>query len=480
MDSKVAVVWFNKALRLEDNPALYHAVDRHDVVIPVFIWAPDEEGVWPPGGAHRWWLYYALQALGKALQDKDSRLILRAGSSLETLRDVLKETGAGAVYWNKRYEPALRQRDLRIAKALRDDGVAFAAFEGAILHDPEGVKTKSGGPYHVFTPFWKKLQDVLEVTSPLPIPRLGQTKTLSAWPASLGLDELGLLPAIDWAEGLRTTWTPGEQGARQQLRGFLDEALIDYATMRDRPDVDGTARLSPHLCHGELSPRQVWHAVKAWIQNAPMRDAAEAFLREIAWREFAYHLLYHYPETPTTPLRDTFKAFPWRDDDERLKQWQRGQTGYPIVDAGMRQLWHIGWMHNRVRMIVASFLTKDLLISWQEGARWFWDTLVDGDLANNTMGWQWSVGSGADAQPFFRIFNPVSQGERYDPEGGYVRRWVPELKDVPGRYLHKPWNAPADVLKEAGVVLGETYPAPLVNHRLARERALEAYQEVKG
>ena len=480
MSRNAAVVWFSKDLRLEDNPALYHAVDRHDVVIPVFIWAPEEDGAWPPGDARRWWLHYALQALGTALQDQGLRLVLRAGSSLEALRDVIKETGADAVYWNKRYEPALRQRDRHLAEALREDGVVCDAFEGAILHDPERVQTGRGGPYRVFTPFWKKLQRVLCVPPPLPTPRLVWTKAPQAWPASLHLDALGLLPTVDWAEGLRSTWTPGEQAARQRLRRFLDDTLLDYATLRDRPDIDGTARLSPYLCYGELSPRQVWHAVKEGRQKPPMNEAAEVFLRQIAWREFAYHLLYHYPETPTVPLKDTFEAFTWRDDAEGLRRWQQGRTGYPIVDAGMRQLWHIGWMHNRVRMIVASFLTKDLLLPWQEGARWFWDTLVDGDLANNTMGWQWAAGSGADAQPFFRIFNPVSQGKRYDPEGVYVRRWVPELKALPDRYLHQPWQAPADVLKRAGVVLGQTYPAPLVDHRFARERALEAYQDVRS
>ena len=480
MSRNAAIVWFSKDLRLEDNPALYYAADRHDVVIPVFIWAPEEDGAWPPGGACRWWLHYALQALGTALQGQGLRLVLRTGSSLEALRDVIKETGADAVYWNKRYEPALRQRDRHLAEALREDGVACDAFEGAILHDPERVQTGSSGSYRVFTPFWKKLQRVLDVSPPLPTPHLAWTKAPQAWPASLRLDALGLLPTVDWAEGLRSTWTPGEQAARQRLRRFLDDTLLDYATLRDRPDVDGTARLSPYLCYGELSPRQVWHAVKQGRQKPPMKEAAEVFLRQIAWREFAYHLLYHYPETPTVPLKDTFEAFTWRDDAEGLRRWQQGRTGYPIVDAGMRQLWHIGWMHNRVRMIVASFLTKDLLLPWQEGARWFWDTLVDGDLANNTMGWQWAAGSGADAQPFFRIFNPVSQGKRYDPEGVYVRRWVPELKALPDRYLHQPWQAPADVLKKAGVVLGQTYPAPLVDHRFARERALEAYQDVRS
>jgi deoxyribodipyrimidine photo-lyase len=294
---------------------------------------------------------------------------------------------------------------------------------------------------------------------------------------------LGLTPeaqdGVDWAKGFDDAWTPGEQTAHERLDYFIDALLLDYDEMRNRPDRDGTSRLSPHLHHGEISPRQVWTAVDDWVQNAAMREAADAFLQEIAWREFSYHLLVHYPETPTEVLRDKYADFPWKDDGDALERWQHGQTGYPIVDAGMRQLWERGWMHNRVRMIAASFLSKDLLLPWQTGARWFWDTLVDADLANNTMGWQWSAGSGADAQPFFRIFNPVSQSERYDPEGAYIRRYVPELADLPTEHLHAPWDAPDDVLDAVGITLGETYPEPIVDHRVAREEALDAYETIR-
>ncbi len=476
------LVWFRQDLRLADHPALTHAVDRSDAVVPVFIWAPEEAGGWPPGGAHRWWLHRSLQALDRSLRDKGSRLMLRHGPSLETLRTLIEETGAGAVCWHTGYEPALRERDARIRDALREDGTEVRTFEGRLLHDVDGVRTGSGGPYQVYTPFWRKLGGLdLPVEAPLPVPRMGETKAPAAWPDSLPVEAFGLTPVaqdgVDWAGGF--DGTPGEAAAHERLQAFIDHSLIDYPDRRNRPDVDGSSRLSPHLHHGELSPRQVWHAVQDWIRNRPMKDAAEVFLKEIVWREFAYHLLHHFPHTPAEPLKDTFAAFPWEDDADGLDRWQRGQTGYPIVDAGMRQLWQTGWMHNRVRMIVASFLTKDLLIPWQRGAEWFWDTLVDGDLASNTMGWQWAAGCGADAQPFFRIFNPVSQGERYDPDGAYVRRWVPELADLPTNYIHQPWTAPHDVLRRAGVELGTTYPRPIVDHGQARDRALAAYETVR-
>ena len=473
------LVWFWQDLRLKDNPALYQAIEQSDAVIPVFIWAPEEEGEWAPGGASKWWLHHSLEALQSDLRQHESRLILRQGKSMEVLLELIEETGAEAVYWNTRYVPALRQRDKDIEKQLRSENIDVATFASRLLHDPDAVRTTSDGPYHVYTPFWRKLEDTLEVAATLPMPSFDDAESPSSWPASLNLDDLDLLPEVDWAEGLREMWTPGEKHAHERLSHFLDTSLSDYGDERDRPDHDGTSTLSPHLCHGELSPRQVWNAVKTRIGDDTTESEAEAFLRQIIWRDFSYHLLHHYPETPTEPLKEKYNKFPWKENEEALTAWQKGLTGYPIVDAGMRQLWHTGWMHNRVRMIVASFLTKDLLIPWQEGAKWFWDTLVDADLANNTMGWQWAAGSGADAQPFFRIFNPISQGEKHDPDGAYVRRWVPELADLPDDYLHKPWEAPEDVLEEAGISLGEDYPRPIVDHAKAREAALEAYEKVR-
>ena len=467
------IVWFENDLRLTDNPALHRAaVDGN--VIPVFIWAPEEHGAWAPGGAHRWWLHHSLYSLAADLESAGSRLVVRKGPSEDVLLSLAQETGASCITWNDRYEPALRDRDGVIEKRLAAEGINTVRYQSVTLHDPDQVRTGKDGPYRVFTPFWKKFLSVVDVPSGLPRPTLRE-RSPSKWPDSVSIDELSLLPRPDWAQGLRDTWLPGETGALDVLQSFADESITDYDRRRNLPSHDGTSMLSPHLRHGEISPRQVWNHIMA---NVPDSDGKESFLREIGWREFSYHLLNHYPSTPQEPLNERFSNFPWIDDDRVLKLWQRGMTGYPIVDAGMRQLWHIGWMHNRVRMVVASFLTKDLLIHWQEGARWFLDTLVDGDLANNTMGWQWAAGSGADAQPFFRIFNPVSQGKRFDPEGAYVRKWIPELDRLPDKYIHCPWEAPADVLTDASVELGSDYPLPLVDHAEARRQALTAFQTI--
>ena len=470
------LVWFRNDLRLSDHAALVHAAKR-GTVIPVFIWAPEEEGEWAPGGAHRWWLRESLHALDASLQDHGSRLILRSGPSLDALLDIASSTGADQVVWQSRLAPHLRKRDETVRDGLSDADLETKPFAGRILHDPEQIQTGAGGPYKVFTPFWKKFQDQVEVGEPLEIPDLSGSAP-DAWPDSTSLDDFDLSPmqqdGVEWAEGMRSTWEPGESGAQQRLASFVDESLIDYAEKRNVPADDGTSWLSPHLHWGEISPRTVWTQANAWVQNGAMREATDKFLSEIAWRDFSYHVLHHFPSTPTEPLKEKYAAFPWKDDPDGFDAWTRGQTGYPIVDAGMRQLWAIGWMHNRVRMIVASFLTKDLLIPWQDGARWFWDTLCGADLANNTMGWQWAAGCGADAQPFFRIFNPVSQGKTHDPDGAYVRQWVPELADLPDKWIHTPWEAPADELAKAGVELGQTYPHPMVNHKEARDRALEA------
>lgn len=478
------LVWYRNDLRLADNPALYHATERNAPVIPVFIWAPEEAGDWAPGGAHRWWLHQSLLALSDDLQAKTSNLVLRSGSSLDHLQNLIEETGADCVMWNRRYEPTLAALDDEIMETLAGKGIEVRTFESRILHDPQAIETSDGGPYRVYTPFWNRLQEEMEVGDPLPVPQLGDRLAPQHWPESETVDDFGLTPedqdGTDWAEQIAEFWRPGEKDAHRRLKVFLDDTLIRYDDDRDRPHKEGTSMLSPHLHWGEITPRQIWTRVNTWVNNAAMRGAADAYLSEIAWREFAYHVLVHNPDTPTKPLHDKYEAFPWVDDDVALERWQKGQTGYPLIDAGMRQLYSIGWMHNRLRMIVASFLTKDLLIRWQHGATWFWDTLVDGDLANNTLGWQWSAGCGADAQPFFRVFNPVSQSEQHDPDGEYIKRWVPELADVPAKYVHAPWDAPPKVLEKAGVTLGETYPEPIVDHAEAREKALEAYEKVKG
>jgi len=475
-----SLVWFRLDLRLADNPALDAAVKHKGPVVPVFVWAPDEEAPWEPGGASCWWMHQSLLALQSKLESVGSRLIIRRGETLAALRQVARETGANAIFWNRRYEPAVMARDQIIKQSLRDDGFKVESFNGALLHEPWTIENQSGKPFQVFTPFWKKCLSLPDPTESIRAPK--KLPTPAKWPKSLALDELGLEPKINWAKGFSEVWQPGEDGARANLDRFLASAFTQYTVQRNHPGVAGTSRLSPHLHFGEITPRQIWNGVKKIASKNGMTTASwrEAqFLTEIGWREFAHHLLFHFPKTPTEPLRSSFANFPWREDAKMLTAWQRGQTGYPIVDAGMRELWTTGWMHNRVRMIVASFLVKDLLTSWTEGARWFWDTLVDADLAQNTLGWQWTAGCGADAAPYFRVFNPVSQGKKFDPKGDYVRRWCPELAKLPDEWIHQPWLAPHDVLVRAGLELDRNYPRPIIAHNIAREVALEAFAKTK-
>jgi deoxyribodipyrimidine photo-lyase len=430
-----SLVWFRHDLRLADNPALTAAIARGGPVVPLFVWAPDEEAPWQPGAASRWWLHHALLALDGDLRKLGAPLIVHQGASLAELQAVIHATGATSVFWNRLYEPALRQRDAAVTAALQHSGIAVQTFGANLLFEPESIAKQAGGPFQVFTPYWRRC-----LAEPPPDPPLPAPKSIPAsFPvSSSGLQSLELLPTFDWAAGLRTAWEPGERGARKLLQQF--DALT-YPARHDFPAQAGTARLSPHLHFGEISPRQVWHALPT---------GAAAFRRQLGWREFAHHLLWHFPHTPQQPLRAEFARFPWDADAAALRTWQRGRTGFPIVDAGMRELWHTGWMHNRVRMIVASFLVKDLRLAWLDGARWFWDTLVDADLANNTLGWQWAAGCGADAAPYFRVFNPALQQKKFDPAGAYVHRWLPELGTA-------------------------AYPPPIVDHDDARMRALAAY-----
>ena len=480
MKRNPTLVWFRQDLRLADNPALTAALARGGPVVPVYVWAPAQEGAWPPGGASRWWLHHSLAALGIAMEDRGSCLVLRKGEALAELRDLTRETGAGAVFWNGRCEPAAREAESLVEKGLRSDGLEAEGYPANVLFAPGKILTGSGGPFRVFTSFWKAC-----LKTPPPMPPLSPPKRMPAparWPRSLQLGDLELEPRPDWSAGLRAAWKPGEAGAAARLRRAVEAVLPDYPRSRNRPDQEGSSRLSPHLHFGELSVRQIWHRVQARARQArspALKEAARVFLSEIGWREFGCHLLYHFPWTPVRPMRPEFEHFPWARDARALRAWQRGETGYPIVDAGMKELWTTGWMHNRVRMIVASFLVKDLLIPWKEGALWFWDTLVDADLASNTLGWQWCAGCGADAAPFFRIFNPVTQGERFDPEGHYVRRWLPSLERLPSAWIHRPWQAPAGVLNEAKVVLGKDYPRPLVDHTAARGRALDEVKSIR-
>jgi deoxyribodipyrimidine photo-lyase len=477
--SRVTLVWFRQDLRVADNPALAAASKLGGAIVPVFIHAPGEEAAWAPGGASNWWLHQSLAALDGTLRELGSRLVIRRGSTLANLQALIKETGAQTVFWNRRYEPAITARDTQIKAALKAAGLEVESFNGALLHEPWTIQNQSGKPFQVFTPFWKNCLTKTDPAEPLVAPR--QLTIPGCWPKSLPLAELELEPKLKWAEGMRAAWQSGETGAAAQLKRFLANAFADYTDKRNRPDLRGTSRLSPHLHFGEISPRQIWHGLRRSAEGKGITTwRSSQFLAEVGWREFAHHLLHHFPHTPTEPLREDFKRFPWRKDADFLKAWQQGLTGYPIVDAGMRELWATGWMHNRVRMIVASFLVKDLLLSWRDGAAWFWDTLVDADLAQNTLGWQWTAGCGADAAPYFRVFNPLSQSEKFDPRGDYVRKWCPELARLPDAWLHQPDKAPPEILARAGVELGLNYPEPVVNHAIAREVALEAFAKLKG
>jgi deoxyribodipyrimidine photo-lyase len=484
-----AIVWFRRDLRLADNPALHAARERHAHVVPVYLHAPNEENAWQPGAATRWWLHHALASLSDSLDKAGAPLVIRSGGSLEELRKLAKAVGADAVYWNRLYEPAIVSRDKQIKEALREDGLEVESFNAALLAEPWELKTGGGGPYRVFSPFYRTLDARLRAQlgeGRAPVAGIRTLKPSPKTPKGESLESLKLLPTIGWDGGFRQHWSPGEPGAHQRLEAFCKGAVGTYREARDLPAIEATSGLSPHLHFGEMSPLQVTVRIERLLADnsaAGVRANAEWFLREIGWREFAHHLLFHYPHTVEQPLSAQFAKFPWRakqDYAADLKAWQRGSTGIPIVDAGMRQLWHIGWMHNRVRMIVASFLTKNLLIPWQEGAAWFWDTLVDADLANNTLGWQWSAGSGADAAPYFRIFNPVLQSAKFDDRAAYIRQWVPELAKLDDKSIHAPWEAKPAALQKAGFIIGKNYPKPIVDLKQSRDRALKAYDAIKG
>jgi deoxyribodipyrimidine photo-lyase len=470
---KISIVWLRQDLRTEDHPALDAALKRGKV-IPLYIWSPTEEGDWPLGGASKWWLHHSLKSLENELRLLGLPLIIRQGQSLDVLKKVIQETHADAVFWSRTYEPESLKRDIEVKSRLTEHKILAKSFNGNLLYEPWTIQNKQGKPFQVFTYFWKAcLQQEQDFPLlPAPIPAKGKPIEIE----SQSLESLELLPKTSWDEGLAHTWKPGSCYAKEFITYFLEGGAADYESRRDRPDLPGVSRLSPYLHFGEVSIRTLWNSVVERLGA----EQGECYLRQLGWREFAHHLLYHFPQTPLEPLRSEFGHFPWKDDERFLKAWQKGLTGFPFIDAGMRQLWMTGWMHNRARMVTGSFLVKDLLQPWQKGAKWFWDTLVDADLANNTLGWQWVAGCGADAAPYFRIFNPISQGEKFDPEGNYVRKWIPELAQLPNKWIHHPWDAPADVLLKAGVTLGDTYPYPLVNHDEARVKALEAFEEIKA
>lgn len=473
--SKPAIYWLRKDLRIADNRALSAASENGRAVVPVYIREDDGNG--PLGGAQEWWLEQSLKQLMARFEKLGSRVILKSGDPLQILKTIADETGAEAVFWNRRYDPKGIETDKKVKAALRDEGFKVESFAGQILHEPSHFKTKTGGPYKVYTPFWKAFSAEAHVPAPLDPPE--KLNSPSRQPESETLEDFRLYTGKpDWAAGFRELWTPGENGAQERLQHFIDEIANRYAGERDHPSVDATSLMSPFLALGEISPATIWHTVSE-AKNIDDTNRKK-FLQELVWRDFSYHLLFHAPDLATKNWNGRFDDFEWSTDEDAYSAWTKGQTGYPIVDAGMRQLWRDGWMHNRVRMIAASFLIKDLMIDWRRGEEWFRDTLVDADPASNAASWQWVAGCGADAAPFFRIFNPMLQGSKFDPDGDYVRRYIPELARLPAKHIHAPFEAPHAVLKEAGVELGKTYPRPLVDHKKARNRALQAFEAIKG
>lgn len=475
-----AILWFHQDLRLEDNSAIAEAERAGHSLVPVFIWAPEEQGEWAPGAASNWWCHHALESLDADLKRRGSRLVIRQAqpgqSSEEVLLALAKETKADTICWNVRHDPRLRQRDATLAETLRSRSIDTRVTESTVLFSPDQIANKSGKPFQVFTPLWRHYQ-TLEIPRPA-VSTLDRFQPATELPSSTGVKELGLLPKIPWDTGFQTFWgTPNRETLTARLDTFATEAAAAYSERRDTPSDDGTSRLSPSLHFGQIGPRELWWRLASLPGDAQV--IRDGILRQLVWREFAHQLLYHFPHTTTQPLREEFGAFPWEPSETFLQAWREGRTGYPIVDAGLRQLWQTGWMHNRVRMIVGSLLVKHLLQPWQEGARWFWDTLVDADLPNNTMGWQWIAGCGADAAPYFRIFNPITQGERFDPRGDYVRRYVPELAQIPHKFIHKPWELGDLDLLGCGVTLGKDYPVPILPHPEGRKRALDAFQRMR-
>ena len=483
--SAPTLVWFRDDLRLADQPALRAAVARKAPVIPIFILDEESEGLRPLGAASRWWLHHSLAALSAELDAKGAPLLIFRGPARAIIADVVKTIRPGAVMWNRRYRKAEILIDAAIKEDLKAAKIEAESFSGTLLFEPWTVKSKAGTPMRVFTPFFRAATAMGEIAPPTQAPRTIPGHSVK--PKSVGairLEALDLLPTQpDWAGGLKQEWVPGEKGARKRLDVFLKKGLADYKEGRNFPDRPSTSKLSPHLRFGEITARQCWHAAGHAVESgeSDARDSDLATFRsELGWREFSYHLLFNLDDITRDNMQKRFDAFQWARNEKALRQWQKGQTGYPIVDAGMRELWQTGWMHNRVRMIVGSFLVKHLMIDWRRGEDWFWDTLVDADMASNPASWQWVAGTGADAAPYFRVFNPVLQGQKFDPDGAYVRHYVPELARMPAKFIHAPWTAPDSVLQDAGVSLGFDYPHPMVDHQAARDRALATFEALKG
>jgi len=474
-----ALFLFRLDLRLQDNPALNYIAENYDEVLCAFVHAPSEEGKWVAGAASQSFLHFSLQQIDQTLQSRGGNLYsVEVDSTLEHIQDLVTRHDIQGLFWNRRYEPKLIERDRQIKEHFLEKGLEVKSFNASLLWEPWEIKNQQGNPFQVFTPFWKKATSLGEPNSPQKLSKNIRFMKVK----SDSLDSLQLLSRLGWDRGFYEHFHCGEEAAKKALDVFAPKGAR-YQSQRDLPSVEGTSRLSPHLHFGSMSVREVWHRLRKTQESTRSnkeRAEIDVYLKELGWREFAHHLLFHFPMTPDRALREKFAQFPWVKNASQLRKWQKGLTGYPIVDAGMRELWATGWMHNRVRMVVASFLVKHLRISWLEGAKWFWDTLIDADLASNTMGWQWAGGCGADAAPYFRIFNPYLQGAKFDPEGDYVKRWIPELSALSKKWIHAPHEAPEEELKKAGIVLGKTYPFPMVDHKEAREAALLAFKQLGG
>lgn len=464
-------IWFRQDLRLIDNPALYFASQENHPLLCLYIF--DQNALPKMGSAQKWWLYHSLKSLEQALHNKGLQLHYLSGDPSSLMLEVIKRCAVQSLYWNRCYEPYQLKRDLAISRILEEKNIPVQIFDRFLLQAPwEGLNQKNQ-PYQVFTQYWKNANRIRQPPALYPAPAFKTVHQADFTNLQIctTLEDQNLLPTQpDWSTPFTTYWTPGEKGAQKNLNTFVNDRLSSYDVHRDRPDISGTSLLSPHLHFGEVSPWTIYHKISEMDR--------ESYIRQLIWRDFSYHLLYHFPTFPEQTFKKTFNKFAWENNPVALKAWQRGKTGYPIVDAGMRELWQTGYMHNRIRMVVASFLTKDLLIHWKAGEQWFWDTLLDADLANNAVSWQWVAGCGVDAAPYFRIFNPVLQGEKFDPEGLYVRKWIPELKKLPNEYIHKPWEAPPLILQAADIQLGKNYPNPIVDHAKARQDALIRYKAI--
>jgi deoxyribodipyrimidine photo-lyase len=476
MSDKIIIFWFRQDLRISDNPGLLEAA-KNGIVMPIYILDDESCDNHKMGGASRWWLHHSLGKLNQSLENK---LNVYSGDSKKVLLEIIKNNGGriGSVFWNRCYEPWRIKNDTEIKVLLKNLNIECKSFNGSLLWEPWEILKSDRTFYKVFTAFYQK--GCLQTPSPRhPLPKPKKLTLMLESSQKSNIDSLQLLPRKKWYNQIEKKWAVGENAAQKRLKQFLSSDLLGYKENRDYPSKPNVSKLSPYLHFGEISPHQVWHSLLQQSAIKSCEKDAEHFLREIGWREFSYYLLYHFPALPRQNFHAKFDHFPWLFNAKFLKAWQKGQTGYPIIDAGMRELWQTGYMHNRVRMIVASFLTKNLLLHWHHGEDWFWDCLLDADLANNSASWQWVAGSGVDAAPYFRIFNPVTQGEKFDSEGKYTRLYVPELNRLENKFLHKPWEAPEQVLKAAGIILGKTYPKPIIDLKQTRERALQAYQTTR-